>query len=93
MNNGDKISIVGKSGQGKTTFLNILARSIEIPQENYVIDGRKQKGDLDLAYISQEIDLFNLTIRENLCLGKKISDEVKSSKNICIEMLEPQGKD
>ena len=76
MNKGDKISIVGKSGQGKTTFLNILARSIEIPEENYVIDGRKQKGDLDLAYISQEIDLFNLTIRENLCLGKKIADEV-----------------
>ena len=28
-----------------------------------------------MAYISQEIDLFDLTIRENLCLGKEISDE------------------
>lgn len=76
MNKEDKISIVGESGQGKTTFLNILDRSIEIPKENYLIDGREQKGSLDLAYISQEIDLFNLTIRENLCLGKNIPDEL-----------------
>lgn len=75
INKKDKISIVGKSGQGKTTFLNILARYIEIPEENYLIDGKKKKGNLDLAYISQEIDLFDLTVRENLCLGKYISDE------------------
>lgn len=76
MNKKDKISIVGKSGQGKTTFLNILARYIEIPENNYLVDGKRQKGSLDLAYISQEIDLFDLTIRENLCLGKKITDEI-----------------
>lgn len=72
----DKISIVGKSGQGKTTFLNILARYIDIPEEKYLMDGEKKKGNLDLAYISQEIDLFDLTVRENLCLGKDISDEI-----------------
>lgn len=72
---GDKISIVGKSGQGKTTFLNILSRYIEISDKNYKIDGESKKGNLNLAYISQEIDLFDLTIRENLCLGKEISDQ------------------
>lgn len=76
MKQKEKISIVGRSGQGKTTFLNILARYIQIPEENYLIDGEKQKGNLDLAYISQEIDLFNLTVKENLCLGRKIADEV-----------------
>ncbi len=75
MNRGDKISIVGKSGQGKTTFLGILARDMEIEEENYQIDGKSVKGNLDLAYISQEIDLFDLTVRENLCLGRKIEDE------------------
>lgn len=29
----------------------------------------------DVAYISQDSDLFDLTIKENLCLGKRISDE------------------
>lgn len=76
MNRKDKISIVGKSGQGKTTFLNILARYISVPGNNYLIDGEEKKGNLDLAYISQEIDLFDLTVRENLCLGKEISDEI-----------------
>lgn len=75
MNRGDKISIIGKSGQGKTTFLGILARDMEIEEENYQIDGKSVKGNLDLAYISQEIDLFDLTVRENLCLGRKIEDE------------------
>lgn len=75
VNKGDKISIIGKSGQGKTTFLNIFSRYLEVDNENYKIDGESQKGNLDLAYISQEIDLFDLTIRENLCLGKHIEDD------------------
>lgn len=75
INRGEKISIVGKSGQGKTTFLNILSRYIEIDDENYKIDGKSRQGNLNLAYISQEIDLFDLTVRENLCLGKNIEDE------------------
>lgn len=75
INKGDKISIVGKSGQGKTTFLNIFARYIETENDNYKIDGNSKKGNLNLAYISQESDLFDLTIRDNLCLGKNINDE------------------
>lgn len=75
MKRGDKISIIGKSGQGKTTFLGILARDMEITEESYQIDGKSVNGNLDLAYISQEIDLFDLTVRENLCLGQKIEDE------------------
>lgn len=71
---GEKISIVGKSGQGKTTFLNILSRDIEVDRACYQIDGKTLDEKLDLAYISQEIDLFDLSIRENLCLGKKLED-------------------
>ena len=73
---GDKVSIVGKSGQGKTTFLNIFSRYIEVDENSYLIDGKSMKCSLNLAYISQEIDLFDLSIRDNLCLGEDISDEV-----------------
>lgn len=75
INKGDKVSIVGKSGQGKTTFLNIFSRYIDIDVANYKIDGESKKGNLNLAYISQEIDLFNLTVKDNLCLGKNIGHE------------------
>lgn len=80
-----KVSIVGKSGQGKTTFLNILSRYIDIEDEKYIIDGKSQKGNLDLAYISQEIDLFDLSIRDNLCLGKNIDE------NILMKYLQEAG--
>ena len=75
INKGDKVSIVGRSGQGKTTFLNIFARYLEIDSKKYKIDGESKEGNLNLAYISQEIDLFNLTVKENLCLGKEIENE------------------
>lgn len=75
INKGDKISIVGKSGQGKTTFLNIFCRYIDIEDTHYKINGKSIEGNLDLAYISQEIDLFDLTVRENLCLGKDIEEK------------------
>lgn len=76
VNRGDKISIVGKSGQGKTTFLNIFSRYISINGKNYKIDGKSMEGNLDLAYISQEIDLFDLTVKENLCLGRDIEENM-----------------
>ena len=76
INKGDKVSIVGKSGQGKTTFLNIFARYIEVDDVHYKIDGQSEQGYLNLAYVSQETDLFDLTIKENLCLGKEIDDVV-----------------
>jgi ABC-type bacteriocin/lantibiotic exporter with double-glycine peptidase domain len=73
---GDKVSIVGKSGQGKTTFLNILSRYFDIEKEKYVIDGISQDGNLDLAYISQEVELFDLSVKDNLCLGKNIEESI-----------------
>lgn len=78
--NKDKISIIGKSGQGKTTFLNILSRFLDVPSDHYLIDGKSKKGNLDIAYISQDVDLLNVSILENICLGKKIS--TKKLENI-----------
>ena len=75
INKHDKVSIVGKSGQGKTTFLNIFSRDIDVKNANYKVDGELKQGKFNLAYISQDIDLFDLTIRENLCLGKNIEDK------------------
>ena len=30
---------------------------------------------MDLVFVSQEVELFDLSIRDNLCLGKKIQEE------------------
>lgn len=71
----DKVSIMGESGQGKSTFLFLFCRFYKIDNNKYLVNGKASNKTPDVAYISQETDLFDLSIRENLLLGKKISDE------------------
>ena len=76
LNKGDKISIMGESGQGKSTIMNILAGLYPLKSGKLLIDGKiNENSRLDLVFVSQEVELFNLSIRDNLCLGKNISDE------------------
>lgn len=73
---GDKISIMGKSGQGKTTLVNFILGNNLYYKGVAKIDGVDMYSvKLDVGVVSQEIELFNMTIRENLCLDRKISDE------------------
>lgn len=73
---GDKVSVMGPSGEGKTTILNILYGMYELKDGKMYIKEKEVKNKkLDVVYISQEVDLFDLTIRENLTLGENISDE------------------
>lgn len=74
INKQDKISITGESGQGKSTFLSLFCRFYKINDKNYLVDNVSSSKVPDIAYISQETDLFDLTIKENLCLGKNISE-------------------
>ena len=73
---GDEIIIMGKPGQGKSTILNILSGMYELSTGSISVDGEELKGCLDLAHISFNDQVFNLTLRENLTLGMKVSDEV-----------------
>lgn len=75
-NKNDKICIYGKSGQGKTTLLNLIIGNIDSVSGKILIDNNEKKKDiLDAGFVGQEIEIFNTTIRENLCLGRKISDK------------------
>lgn len=83
---GDKISIMGQSGQGKTTVMNILAGLYPLEVGNLTINGKdKNDSRLDLVFVSQEVDLFDLSVRDNLCLGKDIKEEK------IIELLKEAG--
>lgn len=70
----DKIAIIGESGQGKTTLLNILTKDISLDQGEYWINGKKTDKRIDVAFVSQETDLFDLSVLENLTLGCKIEE-------------------
>lgn len=83
---GDKVSIMGESGQGKTTVINILAGLYPLKNGELLIDNKIIKDTrLDLVFVSQEVDLFDLSIKDNLCLGMEISDDR------ILELLEEAG--
>ncbi len=72
----DKISITGQSGQGKTSIINLILGNINSYKGQVFIDNKSLNDvKLDIGVVSQEIELFNMSIKDNLYLDKKISDE------------------
>lgn len=75
-NPGEKIAIVGQTGAGKTTIVNLLMRFYEIDSGEILIDGVNTK-DMNRSYVRslfgmvlQDTWLFEGTIKENLRFGK-----------------------
>jgi ATP-binding cassette subfamily B protein len=72
---GSSLAIVGPTGSGKSTLINLITRMYEAPQGSLLIDGRPVR-DYPLAVlrrniglVPQETFLFSTTIRENLAFG------------------------
>ncbi|MBP3841997.1 MAG: ABC transporter ATP-binding protein [Bacilli bacterium] len=79
---GQKIAIVGPTGAGKTTIVNLLMKFYEINSGDIIIDGRSihdlsRKNIHDLfVMVLQDTWLFDGTIRDNIKFNKKnVSDE------------------
>lgn len=77
LNVGKTIAIVGPSGSGKSTLLNLILR-LYVPDEGRVtIDGvdirkvTRESLRRSMAVVFQENMLFNMSIRENIRLGKE----------------------
>ena len=85
---GQKIAIVGPTGAGKTTIVNLLMKFYDVNSGDIIIDGvsikkitRDNVHDL-FTMVLQDTWLFNGTIKENIVYNKRnISDEV--IKNAC----------
>ncbi len=82
INPGESVGLVGFSGSGKTTFVNLLLRFFDIQQGSIEIDGQNiakvtQKSlRANIAIIPQDPSLFHRTLRENICYGREgASDE------------------
>ncbi len=73
---GEKVALVGQSGSGKSTIINLLMRFYPVNQGTISVDGTSiQDFNLtayrkNLGIVPQEVILFGGTIRENILYGK-----------------------
>ena len=73
---GSNIAIVGETGAGKSTLVNLVCRFYEPTSGQVLIDGRdaRERSQLwlhsNIGYVLQTPHLFSGTILENLCYGK-----------------------
>lgn len=75
INKNDKISITGQSGQGKTSIINLILGNISTYKGKVLIDNNSLNDvKLDIGVVSQEVELFNMSIKDNLCLDKTLND-------------------
>ena len=90
---GDFVGIIGQSGAGKTTFVDILLGLFCPTEGKILIDGVDVQSDIDgwrknLAYVPQSIYLIDGSIKENIALGVDVSDVDIELLNRVIGMAE-----
>ena len=102
---GKKVALVGATGSGKTTVVNLLMRFYDVDSGDIRIDGQRlvdiARGSLrkDVAIVLQDTVLFADTVRSNLTYNnaeatpEKLDGAVEMSR--CREMIDhlPQGYD
>jgi ATP-binding cassette subfamily B protein len=100
---GSSLAIVGPTGCGKSTLVNLIPRLYEAPEGELLIDGRPVRAyplavlRRNIGMVPQETFLFSETIRENLAFGAPHADaedllEAAEAAHIRREFEEfPQG--
>ncbi|HEY4831755.1 MAG TPA: ABC transporter ATP-binding protein [Waddliaceae bacterium] len=83
---GEKVGLVGYSGAGKSTFVNLILRFYEVDTGKILIDGQKisnvtmESVRRQVALIPQDPILFHRTIKENILYGRLEATEQEIEK-------------
>ena len=78
---GEKIGIIGRTGVGKSTLIDILLGFLEPNNGKVLVDNKEVDQNLQgwrelIGYVPQKINVINGTIKENILFGSnKLSDE------------------
>lgn len=90
---GETLAIIGATGSGKSTVINLLTRNYEISKGEIYVDGKNYLTySLDslrenIAVVLQDVFLFSNSVLENITLGREIAfkDVQKYARDIEIE--------
>lgn len=105
VNQGAKVALVGATGAGKTTILNMLPRFYDIQSGQITINGISiydmKRADLrhSMAIVLQDTHLFTGTVRENIRFGRLEASDEEVEQAACLSAAHsfisrlPQGYD
>jgi subfamily B ATP-binding cassette protein MsbA len=95
---GETVAIVGRSGSGKSTIMNLLPRFYDPSHGAVMLDGRDvreyplERLRAQMSLVSQDVVIFNDTIRSNIAFGHPASDaEIEAAARAArvMEFAEP----
>lgn len=97
-NKGDTVAIIGLTGSGKSTLINLVPRFYDVTEGEVLVDGInvKEYSQADLhnkiGYVPQKAVMFNGTVNSNVSYGENGKGEITEQKiKEAIEVA--QGKD
>ncbi|MGR9051066.1 MAG: ABC transporter ATP-binding protein [Gammaproteobacteria bacterium] len=94
---GEKIALVGPSGAGKSTLTKILFRFVEPQAGRLLLDGIDARQYTlaslrrQISLVPQQPELFHRSVRDNITLGRPVSDAElidAARKARCLEFIE-----
>jgi ATP-binding cassette, subfamily B, multidrug efflux pump len=78
---GEKIGLIGRSGAGKSTIVNLLLRFYNVPEGSICIDGQdigrvcQDSLRQQIGMVTQDTSLLHRSVRDNLLYGRPDADE------------------
>lgn len=88
-NKGDVVAIIGATGSGKTTFVNLIPRFYDTTEGEVIVDGVNVKDIKDetlhkiISIVPQKGMLFSGTVKDNICFGNPeldLESTIKAAK-------------
>jgi ATP-binding cassette subfamily B multidrug efflux pump len=80
---GEKIGLVGRSGAGKSTVVNLMLRFYDVPHGRILIDGQDIAGVTqnslrqNIGMVTQDTSLLHRSVRDNIVYGRPDADDAQ----------------
>ncbi|MCP4390015.1 MAG: ABC transporter ATP-binding protein, partial [Gammaproteobacteria bacterium] len=103
---GKKVGIVGRSGAGKTTLMNVLLRLFDLESGRISVDGQdislvdQESLRAQIGVVTQDTSLLHRTVRENIAYGRQDASETDivnaarraNAHDFILELSDPEGR-
>lgn len=94
VNKGEVIGIVGQTGAGKTTLIDVLLGLLDISQGDIIVNGHhihdtpRDEWFSLFSYVSQHISLFDASIAYNMTLGVETTPEIEKKIHHILKLVD-----